>query len=429
MRSNQKANVKMLNEKNRNEAAKWLAHLLKIHTKDGWSGNRNNDLHFAALAAWCGRGFTRSELMRVMQRMLTGSEDSLERFEEHVLKYISDWELALKKSKKRWTFIVPFQMGFKDFKPRPMRFMDQTFEFWTAEQVVKRIGKKRIRTYMDQNLRKMVLEEPFQTFIVLRSRGDDQSQAWNRLNRAFEAFIGLLEYTGGVGGHTFFISAQVGKPITRFPAPRWIINATPGEQFLLFWLPVEGNYEEKRTEPLTAKNWGHVLHNGRVLRHSPSENSVLSVAADGLRLYTLALNGRMPHSRLLGFWQLAEVLTLSDGFGGKTDTICNRLVAFPIIWSVEPELLRFALTGIAEKRNKVVHRGERTVVEDSDVLIIRMATESVLMRLLGGGHRLKTVLTLEQFYRHHSKPDRDLRPLKKALDFIAWLRREKEKVR
>lgn len=196
---------------------------------------------------------------------------------------------------------------------------------------------------------------------------------------------------------------------------------------MLSWLFTEGDYEEKPTKPLVAQDWNHVLQNGKALRRTPPENSVLSIAADGLRLFAQALNGRTPHLRLLGFWQLAEVLTLSEGFRGKTDTVCDRLVAFPLIWSVQPNLLRAALTGIADKRNKVVHRGERHIVEDDDVLIIRRATTSVLMRLLGSGHHLKTTLALEQFYRHHSTLERDLRPLRKALSFITWLRRENEK--
>jgi len=139
---------------------------------------------------------------------------------------------------------------------------------------------------------------------------------------------------------------------------------------LLLWLPIEGEYPEKPTKPLTGEDWISVIKNAETLKRMPEDDKMLSVVVDGLRLYSQALQARLPYGRLLGFWQLAETLTLSEKSGGKTDTVCNRLVAFRHFWSDDAEVFRFALTGVAEKETKL------SIRETVPPSITRMSTSS-----------------------------------------------------
>ena len=84
--------MKTLNKNKRQEASKWLSNLLAVHGKNGWAMTRNVSIQFAALSAWCGNGVTEGEIIRVLQDMINRGENGLERFEELMLKYISDWE-------------------------------------------------------------------------------------------------------------------------------------------------------------------------------------------------------------------------------------------------------------------------------------------------------------------------------------------------
>jgi len=99
-------------------------------------------------------------------------------------------------------------MGFNGFTPKSFRFLGQTFQFCDAKKAVRIVGKKRIARYMDRRIAKMTLEDPYQTYIAMKSRGDDMAQAWNRLSRAFDAFLG---YSNSLSDTAIRFSTSVSK--------------------------------------------------------------------------------------------------------------------------------------------------------------------------------------------------------------------------
>jgi hypothetical protein len=132
----------------------------------------------------------------------------------------------------------------------------------------------------------------------------------------------------------------------------------------------------------------------------------------------------MIHRRLIGFWQLAELLTLSERTSGKTDVVCEKLAAYKQIFLPDGIGLKLALHEIADKRNHAVHRGIYHNIRDEDVQLLKMICETAFAFIFA--HR-KSIRTLEDLDLYYQFRNRDLEGLKQVRKNLAYLLKQKKK--
>jgi hypothetical protein len=413
----------MLNSKQRELATRWLETLQKEKSKPGWSNSFEMSLVFQALAHWTGLDIASFDVKKILDEIARDNEVQLDQFEAAAANY------AETKHQKRpahhpWDFVVPFQIAFEKRKPR-FKILGCVFSFLERKQVTAILKRQPPKEPVDHHFDLILNKKPYQSYVHFSSTGETSDEAWLKVNQAYDAFLGLLEFTFNVGKQSYHYG-RLGVAMTHFPRPKWVITVRREISSELKWFKMEyGDYEEQQTKAIGQHQCKVLTHNAHSLRKLPEAGSINSLITDGLRLYAQALDGRQAHSRLIGLWQLAEALTLSENFDGKTDTVCKRLLAFEPIWMIDTDALKMNLHGIAKKRNRVVHHGNHSIVTDSDVNTLKVAVESLLFRLIGNAKRLKTISVLENYYSLHSSSDANLKALGDTLLFLRSTRREK----
>jgi hypothetical protein len=399
---------------NRAEASKWVTSLLRTRTKDGWPITEDFCACVQALEGWLPEnqaGF----VLAALERMLANGETSLEAFEKRVHECKED---KLKERQKiqvqEWTFIIPFQIKFQNNPPPKFQVRGVRFEFFTSQQTSKKIGKPKNRPY-DLRMDRILCSEPYQSYIVFRSKAYDKSAAWRKVHEQFETLLGIFEFTLNFGINKAH-HGQDNPAHTHFPRPKWVISYSDQSGPQLQWFLTEyGNYKELPTKALDDKQTLALIKNGAPFRKIAEKNSIERLIDNGLILYAQALDGRLPHARLLGLWQMAEALTLSERSGGRTDVVCNRLLVFDSLFCTCKSALKAALLRVAKRRNDVVHRGERYVVKENHEHTLKLAVESFLYHLIAYRKKIRTQNALEQYFNIHARNKSEFQALKDAL--------------
>ncbi len=398
-------------DKQRTEAQEAITRLLGAMKGRGWSADLSNTIDLVLLSEGSREYISQREVMETLRAMKDKGVGTLDEFVDtyHALKVSKANPVAT------WRFCIPLtiKLGTNVRFPRMTRILGETFYFGRWRHVQRRIGRKRIldalRASGEHNIPKLD-----RLCASIRSEGEDCLTAWQEIDAAFDAFRGILELAYGFGRW------QVGSSAScrgMFPSPIWFVAHSEDHQTevgrFITEQPESGPRQVIDSAGVKRFRTIAALHAAK-----PKPGTLVGLLADCLRLYVQAMDTPHRNNCLLGFWQLAETITLSDLHGGKTDTVCKRLASTPQLWRVTPSGLQTVLTIIANKRNDIVHRGLRGKVTDDHVNILKLACESALSWLSSITGKLPTIQHLENLYRYRDVNEASLASLVGTLAYI-----------
>ena len=98
---------------------------------------------------------------------------------------------------------------------------------------------------------------------------------------------------------------------------------------------------------------------------------------------------------------MAECLSVSENYGGKTNVVIDRLSWFSREFkNLNRETLREALAVIAHNRNEIVHGGRDSDLDEDFINIFQMTCVAGLLWLISNKATITSPNHLELFYQY-----------------------------
>ena len=248
------------------------------------------------------------------------------------------------------------------------------------------------------------------SFLVTKVTGNSIEDSWMEVSNNVYTLIGILthiQFNFRYGWTEHFEERR------KINFPTKIYSKSTRQESL------ELAYDFKSTKNITEFDSKKIARFNKMLRKYrtvPLRNSIDSLLLGSFLVYGYSMNSVSVYSSYLNFWQIIELLTLSEEFGGQTNKIVNR-----IRWLIEekldePNIAEFTLKSIAEKRNDLVHRGI-VEIDQEDSNILKFICD-FLIDWLSKSKDIKDKNTLRYFYSLRSKNNQDLLLTKKVANQI-----------
>lgn len=417
-----KTKVALWDDADRPDAQAILTRLLKTVTDKGWSVDAQFDHDHMALPALANTRLTFAEISRIVREMKAQGRSTLDDFEEVFARLDAEDRLGDLLGKPNWTFFLPLDMTLDSAVAGRVTItvLGRQFHFGSWKSAIRRMRKRKfeaaarfVTSLSKANLKGVCLS--------VSERGFSPRDAWEDIDPAFTILRGSFEATLGFWRHHFSNRPQARR---KLPCPQWFVALSSHGNVEPMRVVVEESGRPSQSFVLKKVELEAIKRIASFHRRVPAEKSTEALVADCLRLYVQAMDARMPYACLLGFWQLAEALTLSEEFGGDVDKVCARLLWFSSGWRIKTEGMLRLLKSIAAKRNDLVHRGIGAAVTDDDVNTLETICESGMCWLRGVYRDLPTVEHIRQFYQLRSRGNSSLRSLENVLAYVKKERRK-----
>ena len=371
----------------RAKAQELIEHLLSQRdTGGGWPFSMVNEIAFAELGSSSSHfGLTEQMAMKVLGQMPAEGKRTVDGFEAVFEERLKAEMIAAKEQDALWRFFMPISIAVKPDIILPLRIqvLGKDFRLLSLPSLKKRLDKDTIRELTDPVRIKehtgASYENPPKTYLSVSVRGSSQYLAWNDVSPAFDALRGLIELSFG------FLSWRLtyGRHNARrkVPHPPWMVARKSGSPVEWLIFETEDNGYQERFD-LDKEGLSAVRKNAAILKKEPQRHSTLFLLADCMRLYSQAMDARSRHLCFLGFWQLAEAITRSETFGGKTDKVASRIAWHGSRTKLVGSGYSETLLALGKKRNNIVHRGIHGI-EDIDVNVLKLACDVAIGWLFG----------------------------------------------
>lgn len=406
-------------------AQKVITKLLKARNKDGWPVSVNNHIDFYALCG-CARPDKLDFIMtmRILSAMKKKNLSVVEEFEHTYFDLIN----AAKKLKKyQWTSFIPLKLVWPNgVLSKQITLFDITFKFHRLCFTKNKIGKNNLEDILKQ-IRLSTgwkLKELPDCWITCSGSYVDFIQSWRDIAFSLYGLRSLIDLSVSAFG---FKHSWPFQPRFYLPFPLYVIGLSETGQSDFYYF--QKGYDENKEKPFVVKpqGWGWVQDNAKKLRKLLQDDSIELLISNCLRLYSQSLDDITSNLCLLSLWQMAEAITLSQNFGGKTDTVCSRLAWFGrMLQDADISSLKDALSVISHDRNEIVHSGRDKDTDQRMIHILQMTCNLGLFWLLGNMYSFKTVNDLELYYQCCSKNNAEIHSLEKAIRIVKKTRKQKK---
>src|SRR5699024_7504888 len=231
---------------------------------------------------------------------------------------------------------------------------------------------------------------------------------------AFDLFKGFIEFQYSFGSQRFGSGI---KTRAKLPHPQWFIGYN-GEETTRASTFIVAEHEVKKPIELTGEKISILCDKSSFLRNIPTNKSINSLIADALRLYSQALDERFRSGCFLGLWQTLETIALSKEVNGDTDKICNRIAWHGKRFDLPGSGIKYRLRQLARKRNDLVHRGIRDIL-DNDINTLKIIAEVSIGWLQNKRDNLSTERHLNTYYQYRTVSTTDINGVQETLEFIS----------
>lgn len=239
------------------------------------------------------------------------------------------------------------------------------------------------------------------------------SSDYEEFDSYYYVFKGLQEFTFGSFGARIW--SIYDSPSAVIPFPNWMIEEKNGICRLID-IQTEHSDDAKffQTDESKFKKY---LENCEIFKEKLTSNSLEELLTVSLRLYAIAREAKYSEWAFLGYWQIAEAITLAKEFGGKTDKVVGRLKIFSKYLSEHNIEFTEMLKEIADKRKSLVHSG-LTDIDEEIITHLKYHCEVGIRWLLANRKMIPTINHLEKFYSLHSVNEKSLEETLEVIDFI-----------
>lgn len=408
-------------ENNLSDLQNLLEYVLSIwQDNGGYSFTAKNNIAYHELLNSIKRNeLNRSAVNKTLTAMKANSNNKLDEFSDTY--YLIKKELSSKKPlKTKWTFFIPIEAEFENTINYPISIT----LIGNKYQLVNKISQSKrllssfpFRLYEYEKQVKEHLMNPNMIFLSIASYGVDWYSAWENITPSFDVLRGVMEFSFSFRG--FQISSQ-SKPRSKIPHPKWLIirndkNVFDGSTFNVQDYKIISKFKFSPRHIRAIKN------NTRILKSEYSPNSSKQLLFSCLRLYSDAMDGYYYYNQFLSLWNIAEVICLSDDFGGETKKVSKRLAWFGKDIDLASTGISNILDSLASKRNDLVHKGFSDINED-DINHLKFAIDIALLWLYKSLSKFKTIQHLSHYYRLRDTNRKELNVISETISIINKLR-------
>ena len=421
----------------RDDAGKTIARLMVAGKKQppsissatavrfGWTLCFQNDLDFQALGAWsCDDSLNQSAIMRVLSTMLAEHSDAtVDEFERIRAQLLSEVKQNAGAS-ATWNFAYPLLIEVDPSIKLPIRLVSRGRRFILRPwgRVLREIGARRAGAAIKNRPSAGRAEIPSYCLVV-SEWGPDSGSAWAQIEPSLDCLRAAIEFSVGFMGKSF--RSHEG-PMHRVPRPQWMLTWGSGletVEAIEFAVP---NAKPLGSLRLDAKVLDRCqTHLRRFVQEPDRDNDARRVVLDSLRLYIQALDAERTAWAFVGFWQMAEAMTLGEDHYGSGNTTCPRLAAFSQDWGIDQCDAEDILKSLYKKRNEMVHRGRHERIEQDDVNWLKNFCEMAYVWLAKNATKLKTRDALAFFFELRSANDSRIEASKRAVQLVESARRNR----
>lgn len=404
---------------NAQELIDWL---LSMRTETGaWRNEWITTVAFAELGYSSSQpSLSKMRIMQVLNEMSKTDQKTVEDFEVTLARIRKTGAISDNEKINDWHFFIPIKVTLNpDINQRlRIRILNRIFSFVRLSSVKRQLDHQSKVALSDPRvIRRNVgveIERTPDVFLSVSSQGSNPYSAWDKVAPAFDVLRGIIELTLGIYKGRMMWGGQSAR--RKIPHPLWMIAYK--KETKLEWITfLTEDDKTARLFDLTNERLTRIKENARTLTRESNPKSTMSLIADCLRLYSQAMDASFNYLSFLGFWQLAEAITRSEGYGGKTDKVVSRIAWHGAKFGLKGSGYRDTLLALGNKRNDIVHRGIHNV-EDNDINILKAACEIALDWLFVIRKSLPTTAHIEQYYSLREKSDTDYRAIRDSLAYV-----------
>ncbi len=369
---------------------------------------RTNHL-FRCLSGVSNLSLTDFETLKALEVMSKNNIEGMEDF-ERIFKANRQSSLS---NQKEWLVIFPIYTIIDHTVTLPCSFTINGLQFrlttWRRSQrLLEKSGLD--RTISLQKTCKFPLYTGICATVKLKSH--THRAAWDKVSISLDVFRGILDFMNSA---TQISLSSPPKPLTKFPYPGWAAILAGNQKEMLYFLAERNEKIDGAFNQETIKALRVYL---RRFRHKSQKNSFTDLLADWFRLYSQAVDELTPSNVLVAWWQLAESLTLSRNFNGDTATVCKRLSFYGEMFKMPTPGIEYCLNGIAEKRNRSVHKGIYSDISQDDCNYLKTYCEQAIFWLIENSKFIKDARTLENIYKVLAQDSIGFESLNSAVKFV-----------
>ena len=414
--------MRLFEDKQRHQAEKVLKTLLSLMSPAGLGGELKTNVRLRHFAALANQSIEDHNILISLRHMATKKKTTLEDFEHIFRKHIKRQHSYLMKRENLWKFLIPISIKLPTRRPLAVKLLGVDFRLLSWPAACRNLGKRSGLKLegLFKNGRQIFVKP--QTCIVVDSKGFNWGMAWPKIDKAFDAFRGILEIVHSFGQTTFSFGQIPYKRRSKIGMPPWAIAFSPRKPLELVQFPRgvsldTPTFEASKHSVKELRRWAFILSQPVL------EKSILTLVIDGLRLYAQALDAELDYQSFLGFWQLAETLTLASSVRGDGRVVAKRLSWFAPYMNLNANAMECIILKLFSKRNEIVHSGVQQA-DQEDINMLKLCCESGISWLTAKPNILTTQSHLEDFFQFIKEDDGRISRLAEVLRFIQTLNKK-----
>ncbi len=388
---------------------------------NSWVYSFGNTLNFAAL---CGCAKPDKLDKTTIMEVLSDANGLSKPYHVSFENIYQDLQKKMNKQKRySWTSYIPLKMELpQDCKFKQITICGITFKLVKGNSIKQKINQSKFDE-LTRNLsyiqKAKKLEFP-RNWLKCETKNINFLQSWQSIAVSFYSFRGLFELAGN--GFSFKTSFPF-QPRFTLPFPSYVIGVSETGAVDYYYFNKFNDQSKEKPLKVETSVLEWVKENAKLLRKQPKDDSIELLIVNCLRLYSYSVDDVTSKHCLLSLWQMAECLTSSENFGGKTNIVIDRLSWFSRDFKgVNRETLKKALTVVSHNRNEIVHGGRDSDLDEDYINIFQMTCVAGLLWLINNKNRITSVNRLELFYQYYSRNNNDLESTKGVIKLVEDMR-------
>ncbi|HOK25072.1 MAG TPA: HEPN domain-containing protein [Bacteroidales bacterium] len=328
------------------------------------------------------------------------------------LKRITSSE-SIKDHQVKWEIIVPFYIN---IRKRQLKINGYTIKIVSYSTLKKKYPLSYYHYFKDQILETKKIENRKCKYLLVKVDGFSIFRAWKTIEPTFNLLRGLAEFVVSYNTWTFFSRPKIKADI---PHPKFVFGVADKLR------PTYIEFAEQEAIPknltLNTKQMRSLEKYLKLFQKKPAKNTINDLLADVFRLYCQAMDENNLSYCFLGFWQIAERISLSDPNRPSSEIIKKRLAFFTNSKSdfdLSPYIRRLYV-----KRCDLVHKGIDEI-EETDFNILKSICEFSIVWLYTNRLMYKSINHLETFF---SSKDLGNDNINAAIQILNYIKKQRKK--
>ena len=360
-----------------------------------------------------------NEDQSIIQRAIyksNGLSLQLDRFEE--LLYEANEEIFRKPKEKYYT-VFPLKIKYPSLKKIHFILLGKKIIVRSYNYVQKNFNYKKLleeEVIFEKEIKES-LKSPL-TYFIIEDYAINQYKASESAFESIELFRSIINFANQYGKISLFPSEP--KPLSLIYPPKYFFSFDSNRTYLNFYktdITFDSKIIDFNSSDLQRLKWSEKL----IKKIGSIDNEELGdIIIKAFYLHNDALDyyDKKWHS-FLSFWQILELITLSEKDNLKQDETCKRIVSL----FKEKDPYEDIIDVLRKKRNNFVHASKLKEFTSNDVTMIMGITQASLLFLINNAKKFNENEDLTFFFNQINTKNDKLKEKAILLNYIKKLKK------